>query len=220
MTIHLDLLENALTFGRCVEYQDNETIHYRGDLLPGLSIVYSGQVRVGNYGLDGHYQLTTILEKGETFGEFTLFANLPRTHNAEANNKTQVIQMNVAQYNGFIKAYPQVEKMLLSSLANKLHQTLENLDDVLRLPTHTRLAKILFKLSKQQQTQILKVKQNQCAQWLGVTVLSAHKALKKLQNEQLIKTAYGVIHIENMSALREWLLLQSSIFPLQDPSNL
>lgn len=214
MTIHFDLLESALTFGRCAEYQDNETIHSRGDQLAGLSIVYSGQVKVGNYGLDGHYQLTTILEKGETFGEFTLYANLPRTHNAEAIGKTQVIQMSVSQYNAFIKEYPIAEKMLLSSLANKLHQALENLDDVLRLPTHTRLAKILFKLSKTQQTNTIKVKQNQCAQLLGVTVLSAHKALKKLQKEQLICTAYGVIHIENIDTLQEWLLQRSSILPV------
>jgi len=214
MTIHLDLLETALTFGRCVEYQDNETIHSRGDLLAGLSIVYSGQVKVGNYGLDGHYQLTTILEKGETFGEFTLFANLPRTHNAEAINKTQVIQMSVSQYNAFINNYPAAERMLISSLANKLHQALEKLDDVLRLPTYVRLAKILFQLSQLQQTQTLKVKQNQCAQLLGVTVLSAHKALKKLQEEQIIRTAYGVIHIEKLDVLQEWLLQHSSILPI------
>ena len=215
VTIHLDLLENALSFGRCIEYQDNETIHSRGNLIPGLSIVYSGQVRVGNYGIDGRYQLTTVLEKGETFGEFTLFANLPRTHNAEAVSKAQVIQMSVSQYHDFTKDYPIVEKILLSSLAKKLHQTLEHLDDVLRLPTHTRLAKILFNLSNQQQTKTLKVKQNQCAQLLGVTVLSAHKALKKLQGEQLIRPAYGVIHIVDIEALREWLLQQSSIFSLE-----
>jgi CRP-like cAMP-binding protein len=209
-----DLLQAALAYGRCVEYQDIEIIHSRGDVNAGLSIVYSGQVRVGNYGLDGRYQLTAIFEKGETFGEFTLYANLPRTHNTEAMNTTQVIQMTVSQYNSFISDYPQVEKILLSSLASKLHQTLENLDDVLRLPTHTRLAKILFKLAKQQNIQTLNIKQNQCAQLLGVTVLSAHKALKKLQKEQLIETAYGIINLKDMDVLQGWLLQQSSLFPI------
>ena len=214
MTIQGDLLQSALAYGRCIEYQDNETIHARGDIKAGLSIVYSGQVRVGNYGLDGRYQLTAIFDKGETFGEFTLYANLPRTHNTEAVDTAQVIQMTVSQYNNFIADYPQVEKILLSSLASKLHQTLENLDDVLRLPTHTRLAKILFKLAKQQNTQTLNIKQNQCAQLLGVTVLSAHKALKKLQNEELIETAYGVINLKDMGILQEWLWQQSSLFPI------
>jgi CRP-like cAMP-binding protein len=210
-----ELLESALNFGRCIEYQDNEVIHSRGDLLSGLSIVYSGQVKVGNYGFDGHYQLTTILEKGETFGEFTLYADLPRTHNAEAINRTQVIQMSVAQYTAFISHHPEAEKMLLSSLAKKLHQALESLDDVLRLPTYVRLAKMLFNLSKQQQSQTLKIKQKQCAQFLGVTVLSAHKALKNLKKEQLIRTAYGVIYIENIQVLQAWLQQQSSILPVE-----
>ncbi|WJG09201.1 Crp/Fnr family transcriptional regulator [Aliiglaciecola sp. LCG003] len=211
MTIHSDLLNSALAFGRCIEYQDNETIHTRGDLLTGLSIVYSGQVKVGNYGLDGRYQLTAILGEGETFGEFTLFANLPRTHNAEAVNQTRVIQMNLIQYNAFIKAFPQAEKILLVGLAHKLHQTLERLDDIQRLPTHVRLAKILFNLSQQQQSLTVKLRQNQCAQLLGVTTLSAHKALKKIQQLQLIKTAYGVIHIENLDLLQAWLHQHSSI---------
>lgn len=214
MTIHAELLDIALNFGRCIDYEDKEMIHSRGDLSVGLSIVYSGQVKVGNYGLDGYYQLTAILEKGQTFGEFTLFANLPRTHNAEAIDKTKVIQMNAAQYDAFIHEYPAAERMLISSLANKLHQALERLDDVLRLPTYVRLAKILYQLSLQKQTKTLEVTQNQCAQLLGVTILSTHKSLKKLQEEQLIRTAYGVIYIENIDTLQAWLLQHSSILPI------
>jgi CRP-like cAMP-binding protein len=209
-----NILDIALHYGRCVEYHDDEIIHSRGDFSIGLSIVYSGQVKVGNYGIDGRYQLTAILEKGDTFGEFTLYANLPRTHNAEAIKHARVIQLNEAQYQTFISAHPEAEKMLLGSLANKLHQALENLDDVRRLPNYVRLAKILFNLCKQQQTQILNIKQNQCAQLLGVTVLSAHKALKQLKKEKLVKTAYGVIIIENVGVLQCWLQQHSSILAI------
>jgi CRP/FNR family cyclic AMP-dependent transcriptional regulator len=214
MTINISLLDQALAFGRLVEYPKDATMHTRGEYAMGLSIVYSGQVRVGNYGLDGNYQLTTLLEKGETFGEFTLFANLPRTHNAEAVTDTQIIQMSIKQYNAFILEHPQAEKMLLGSLANKLHTALERLDDIQRLPTYSRLAKLLFQLGQRQQSTHLEIKQNQCAQLLGVTILSAHKALQKLQSLGLIKTAYGAIYIQDMAEMEAWLQQNSSILPV------
>lgn len=211
MSISADLLDHAIEYGRLIEYDKNETIHSRGEQLPGLSIVYTGQVAVGNYGLDGRYQLTAILRQGDTFGEFTLFANLPRTHNAEAFEKTSVIQLSVAQYHRFVKAYPDVEQMLLKSLAKKLHTALERLDDIQRLPSQTRLAKVLFNMSQQEQTLTLKLKQNECAQLIGVSVLSAHKSLKKLEQEGLISTAYGLVTINDIDVLRAWLQAQSSI---------
>lgn len=216
MSISLGLLDSAVAYGRVAEYADGEMIHARGDQRPGLSIVFEGQVKVGNYGLDGQYQLTTILEKADTFGEFTLFANLPRTHNAEALNTTKVIQMTVMQYHRFVAAHPDVEKMLLQSLARQLHQALEILDDTRRLPTHARLAKMLYLFSQQQQSTRLQINQKQCAQQLGVTVLSAHKALKKLKHAGLINTAYGVITIIEIPVLYRWLQAQSSIL-MVDP---
>jgi CRP-like cAMP-binding protein len=211
MTHNDELIALALKYGRLVKYKADEVIHKRGDFKVGLSVVYSGQVRVGNYGLDGRYQLTSILHMGDSFGEFTLFANLPRTHDAEANTNAEVIQLTLAQYQQLAQCHPKIERMLLKSLASKLHQALELLDDAKRLPTHTRLAKLLFTMSMQQNTTHLNLKQNQCAQVLGVTVLSAHKALHKLQNLGLVKTAYGAVDIVDSDVLQEWLEGQSSI---------
>lgn len=211
MTHNDELIALAHKYGRLVKYEADEVIHKRGDYKVGLSVVYSGQVRVGNYGLDGRYQLTAILQTGDTFGEFTLFANFPRTHDAEANTSAQVIQLNLSQYKQMERAHSGVEKLLLKNLASKLHQALELLDDIKRLPTFTRLAKLLFTMSKQQKTTHLNLKQNQCAEVLGVTVLSAHKALHKLQNIGLIEIVYGGINIVDINRMEEWLDLKSSI---------
>lgn len=103
-----ELLMKCAKFAPIKEYSDGFTIHKRGELKPGLSIIYSGQVKVGNYGLDGKYQHTTTLLKADTFGEFTLFNNLPRTHHALAIGDTKVIQMSTSQFNQCVKEHPEL----------------------------------------------------------------------------------------------------------------
>lgn len=73
-----------------VHYTDKQMIHCRGDQKPGLSIVKSGTVQVGVSGADGTFVLTTILGPGECFGEFTLFTELPRTHDIFAAGDTYI----------------------------------------------------------------------------------------------------------------------------------
>jgi len=97
----LDLLpENTLIALReranHIVYKDGQLIHERGDLKPGLSIVHSGKVRFGNPGSDGSYVTTALFGEGHCFGEFTLFANLPRTHDAVAVGETVINQIDAA----------------------------------------------------------------------------------------------------------------------------
>jgi CRP/FNR family cyclic AMP-dependent transcriptional regulator len=195
-------------------------IHDRGDCKPGLSIVARGQVKIGNYGVDGQYQLATVLQKGDTFGEFTLFADLPRTHNAQALTDCEIYHISETSFHKLSSEHPDILSFLLGSLAVKLHVTLERLDDVLRLPTHVQLAKLLYQACLFNNNNVIKMRQSDCAERLGVTVLSAHKAIKKLIALNLISTSYGAICIEDKGAMAEWLENNLSLLPIQDPTAL
>ena len=198
-----ELLMTCAKFAPIKEYSDGCTIHNRGELKPGLSIIYSGQVKVGNYGLDGKYQQTATLSKADTFGEFTLFNNLPRTHHAMAVGDTKVIQMSASQFSQCIKEHPDLSAFLLSSMGLKLHIALERLDDIQRLPTYIRLAKILLHNVDSQGRVALR--QKDLAEQLGITVLSCHKAIIKLAGLSLVATSYGAINIKNVADFTLWL---------------
>lgn len=191
------------TFAPIKEYSDGCTIHNRGELKPGLSIIYCGQVKIGNYGLDGKYQHMATLSKADTFGEFTLFNNLPRTHHAMAVGATKVIQMSASQFSQCSKGTPELSAFLLSSMGLKLHIALERLDDIQRLPTYIRLAKVLLQHTDKQGQVVLR--QKDLAEQLGITVLCCHKSIKKLATLSLIETFYGAIHIKNMTDFTQWL---------------
>ena len=139
-----DYVELCLPFGTLRTYAATSTIHDRGSKNKGLSVVVSGEVKIGNYGLDGSYQITTVLQRGDTFGEFTLYASLARTHHAEALTECKVLQIPEPAFRSLTSQHPAIAEFITRSLAIKLHSALERLDDIRRLPTHVQLAKLIY----------------------------------------------------------------------------
>ena len=203
-----------MRYGKIINYPLGSQIHDRGDKKPGISIVVSGEVEVGNYDIEGRYYLTAILGVGEVFGEFTVLAGLPRTHNAVALDNCQILQIGATQTHKLLGEIPDVQSFLLRSLAIRLHKVLERLDDVIRLPTHVQLAKYLYQIHCQTKQNKIALRQQDLAKRLGVTVLSIHKAIKKLSALNLIHTSYGAVLIPDIEYYAQWLNEQSGILPL------
>jgi CRP-like cAMP-binding protein len=187
-------------------YSDGEQIQARGDRKPGLSIIRSGAVKVGNYGRDGQYFLTRILTVGETFGEFTLFADLPRTHNAEACGDTAIDEIAKPAFQTLVRERPEIKDYLLISLAENLHTALEILDDIRRQPIIVRVAKLLLSyLGNAKNSLNIPLTQTVIAESLGVTRLSVHNSLKSLEAQGMLIRKYGRININDLSVLKAWI---------------
>ena len=209
-----DYIEICLPFGTLRSYAATSTIHDRGSKNKGLSIVVSGEVKIGNYGLDGNYQITTILRRGDTFGEFTLYASLARTHHAQALTQCKILQISEPAFRSLTKQHTVISEFITRSLAIKLHTALERLDDIQRLPTHVQLAKLIYQSHLTSKRAFISLRQSDYAERLGVTVLTAHKALTKLYELQLIEKRYGGVAIISIGRLESFLKDSSSLLPL------
>ena len=196
-------------------YQAGELIHQRGERKPGLSIVVTGAVSVGNYGMDGRYIQTTLLGPGESFGEFTLFSQLPRTHTAEAVGLSEVDHIPPPVLKRALEQNPQLALGLLASLSTRLHRMLEAVDDIKRLPLPVRLAKLLLMLAHQDSGRYwVGYSQEQLAERLGMTRVSIATALKALEQDNLISRHYQRVEIIEPALMQQWLQLQTQTLPL------
>ena len=110
---------------------------------------------------------------------------------------------------------PEFNQYLLTSLAIKLNMALEMMDDHRRLPTHVRLAKLLYNQCTKPTLNHIKMRQSDCAELLAVTVLSSHKALKKLTDINLVSSSYGAIIVYDKLQLEQWLNDHLSLLPVQ-----
>lgn len=186
-------------------------IHSRGDAAPGLSIVRAGAVKVGNVGQDGSYLTTSVLGVGQCFGEFTLLAGLPRTHDATAVGATVVDQVPGKSFMRLYEAEVELSRALLTIALRRTHGLLEFVDDMRRLALPVRIAKFLLHNSTAAE---FVVRQEEIAFTFGVSRVSMGKVLKELELEGLIKRGYGRIQILDRSLLANWVTDRLVVTPV------
>lgn len=193
-----------------MSFRDGQQIHERGDGIQSLSIVRSGSVRLGYIDREGEYRSTAILGPGQFFGEFTIFANLPREFSAVAIGPTIISEVSRLRFDRLIERHRGLRAHFLSSLAYRLHAALEFVDDLRRLPLAARAAKVLYLAARSENRGgLVPMTQGELADILGVTRASAHKAVKELEQLAFIESAYGKITVLDPKKLRIWILDQS-----------
>ncbi len=205
-----DFFDNSLAdkirrISNVMFYAEGQLIHSRGDQNPSFSIVKSGSAHAGIFGEDGQFVMTTILRPGQTFGEFTLFADLPRTHDITAFDRTEIYDLSERKFFALYDEEPAFARALFSSHLKRTHNLLELLDAMRRLPLRERTAKILINLLSANETyNVIECRQSDLAATLGVTRASLNKALQQLVELELIELGYGKIKISKKRKLSAW----------------
>ena len=203
-----DVRELVAKSGSVIRYEDKQLIHSRGDQKPGISIVVSGAVQVGVLGSDGTFLITSNLGPGQTFGEFTLFANLPRTHDISATGDTQVNQIAAGVFLRLYDEQPEVSRALLTTSLVRTHRLLEIMDAMRRLPIRERTAKVLLTtLQTAGSDRSFEYRQTELADALGISRTSLSTALRQLRELGLIETGYGQIRVPEPDRLQRWVAI-------------
>jgi CRP-like cAMP-binding protein len=211
-----ELMATLLKLGKTVRYRDGQLVHQRGDAKPGLSIVQSGQVVAGNVGADGSLLMTSAINVGDCFGEFTLFAALPRTHDIYSQGESEVCQIPKAKFMKFFAEHPELAEALLTLTLRRHHALLEYLDSLRRQPLIVRTAQLLLSnVRGAGERYEIACRQDQLAFSLGVSRVSTGKVLSQLQADGLIQLGYGKIMIPSTSDLRDWLQEKNLLAPLK-----
>jgi CRP/FNR family transcriptional regulator, cyclic AMP receptor protein len=199
----VEAIESA---ARLVRFEDGQWVHNRGDGKPGLSIVKSGAVLVGSYGPDGSFLTTSVLGPGHSFGEFTVFANLPRSNDISAEGSTEIWHIAPRRVEALCARYPELALALLKISLLRSYSLIEQLDDLRRLPLDVRTAKFLLQSAVLQDGQHrVHLTQTDLAFALGVSRVSVSKVLTKLAKAGLVELGYGKLGLPQHDDLCRWL---------------
>jgi CRP-like cAMP-binding protein len=208
------LQQSLLDHAVARRYRDGQVIHRRGDRSRGLSIVRSGAVRLSNIGRDGREVTLATLVPGESFGEFTVFAGLPRQFDLTARGETVIENINSRRFDALLNASPGLARHVIRHLAQRLHQALELLDDERRLTLPVRLAKRLRQWSELSGgAGDIAATQQELADELAVSRVALSAAVRQLASDGLITAGYGRIRIRDSAKLENWISEQSQLAP-------
>ena len=204
--------EQIKSSAKRTSYNHGQLVQTRGDTHSGLCIVRSGAVRVGNQGKDGAYLTTSILTPGQCYGEFTVLAGLPRTHEMIAIGTTQIDAVSKRNFLSLYEREPVLADALLKINLIRNHSLLEFMDDMRRLPLSVHVAKFIYRAAAGRTS--INIRQEDLAFTFGVSRVSMGKVLKRLSNLGLIKLGYGKIEIGQQADYKNWLSEHSLIEPL------
>jgi CRP/FNR family transcriptional regulator, cyclic AMP receptor protein len=201
------LLQSA---GQRRRLTDGQYIHSRGDTDPGISIIERGAARAGIYGADGEFILTSFLGAGHSFGEFTVFTDLPLSHDISAVGPTTVIRIPSRTFLELGQAEPAFLMALMRATLMRSHILLEMLHAIRILPLVPRVAKFLLILTPPPPASPkVHFRQSDLAATIGLSRASLNRALTNLEQLGLIVRRYGSIEVCSIDKLLVWLRHES-----------
>jgi len=209
------VMEEIYGAGMTRGYADGQMLQQRGDARKSLSFVKSGAVIAGNYGLDGAFLASALLYPGEYFGDFTLFAGLPRTQNLWAQGPTEIIEVPGKRLFELMDLEPAIARAMLGISTLRTYELVEFLDMQRRLPLKARLSHLLLtSVAPDAANETIECRQEDLAFMMGVSRVSVGKALKKLESDGLVELGYGHIHLPDVSRLRRIAAAEFQLLPL------
>jgi CRP/FNR family transcriptional regulator, cyclic AMP receptor protein len=193
-----------------VRLRPGEMLFRQGDKVPaGKGAFYglvAGSIKVSTLREDGKEAILVVLESGNWFGEISLIDQQPRTHDATALGKAEVLALPRAAFDALMKrdAFAQAICRMLAARTRSLYGMVE--DATLR-STRARVARRLLLLARGDATQardarpVVPVSQEALAMMLGITRQTLSKELKALVADGAIALGYRSIQIASASVL-------------------
>lgn len=212
-----ETLDKLISTGSTKKYADGQIIQDRGDKRPGLTIVTAGEVVAGNIGQDGSFLTSALLRAGETFGEQTLFSDLRRTHTLWAQGPAEITFVTAKAFIQLLDEEPSIARALLTLMVQRNYEMMDFIDAQRRFSLKARVARLLLATADEVNNQAtIECRQEDLAFMLGVSRVAAGKALKLLQDEELVALRYGRIDIQDVAQLRVLIADEDQFFPVEN----
>ncbi|MEQ9518151.1 MAG: Crp/Fnr family transcriptional regulator [Parvibaculum sp.] len=208
-------MKKILASGVSRSYTDGQVVQERGDSRAGLSIVTSGQVVGGNVGLDGSILASALLRPGESFGEFTLFAGLPRTHSLWAQGPTEITHVTAMRFMKLFDADPAIARAMIALTLQRNYEMMEFMDAQRRFSLAVRVARLLLiAVDAEAGRETIECRHEDLALMLGVSRVATGKALGRLEKDGLVVRRYGAIEIPDIARMRLMIADEDQVMPL------
>ena len=192
-SLDADQLRDLARAARRHRYDRDEVIFYQGDPGDTFYILLSGQVKVSVSSADGQEAILVMLEQGESFGEFALLDDQPRSATIETTLPTEVLALRKNDFHRLLRQHPEMAIQLLRVMTKRLRATDQLVQDAAFLDVADRLAKKLLQLMETHGRQTergreidIHLTQQELAAMIGATRESVNKQLGALRERGLV----------------------------------
>lgn len=118
-----------------------------------LYIIQSGRIKITKM-VDGQEVMLAVLQPGDIFGEMAILDNKPRTATAIVAEDSSLLAINKANFEGMVKAQPQLATKLITLLSERIWTAYRQLANLMINDPIGRLYDTLLTLAEKQHAKI------------------------------------------------------------------
>lgn len=186
-------------------------LFFRGDPVEYFYLLLAGEVTIMLTSLDGRELILNVMHPGDYFGELGVLTGQPRSADAIARQKTELIAIPRQAFLTALESEPRLARRLLEATAYRLGRTSESQNSLAFLDAQARLARVLLELDSQNKERgYITVSQDELAQRSGLIRQTVAKALGQWRRKGWLLTGRGHIMLLNRNALSLWFKERSS----------
>jgi len=156
----------------------------RGDVIfeeaaeaQALYIVSSGRIAIANKSFDGRESMVALMERGDLFGEMSLFDQLGRSAEARALEPSDILEVPYAPLKALWESRPELLWKVIAMLTQRLRAMDEALADSFFLDVTGRTAKHLLELAGERDEFEIPITQEELAGLVGASRERVNKAI-------------------------------------------
>ncbi|HKY85419.1 MAG TPA: Crp/Fnr family transcriptional regulator [Pseudorhodoplanes sp.] len=204
-----DIIERLCAYAKMKEIKRGATIFTKGEPGQSMFAVCGGTVKISVPSAEGKDAVFNFIDEGGIFGEIALLDGRPRTADAIAITKCQLMMIDRRDFLPLLRSHPELAARIIEVLCTRLRHTSEQVEDIVFLDLPGRLAKALLHLAgsrdtsakNQKRSQKIAITQREIGQVIGMSRESTNKQLRDWQRRKWIKVERGGIVILQHAAL-------------------
>jgi CRP/FNR family transcriptional regulator, cyclic AMP receptor protein len=184
-----------------------ETVCRIGDPGGSMMAVLAGTIRISLPTVKGKEVILADLNAGELFGEIAMLDGKPRSANATALTKCELLVLERRNVIQFLERNPAACLQLMELLCARIRRSDERMADLAFFELPTRLAKLLLSYGSERpgKEPRLSLSQTELAEMVGATRENVNRCLRDWHRRGLVKLQDGWTVILNTDKLRSML---------------
>ena len=198
-----DLAEGAYEYMA----RKGEFFYQKGEPLPGMHLVISGQVKLSLTNSAGMETIVMMAGPGESFGEEILCPGKHSPVSAQANKDSLVVVLQPAALRAAMAKQPEFAEALLARMGSLMCQIIENLETCVQRSSTQRVAHFLSQCAPEQADSFkleLDMNKSTIASQLNLTPETFSRVLSRLAKEGVIDLKGRCINLRDLGSLRAY----------------
>jgi len=195
----IDLLRAA---SRGHEVPPRSMLFRQGDACPGIILVASGAIRVFKLAPNGKEHVLRVVHAPESFLEVPVLGGFDCPACAETIEPTSYVIVPTGEVRELVAGDHEFCQQLLSSMSLRVLRLVNLLEDVVLRDATARIAKHLYDQADERTGVVfLEASHKDIALHLNLTPETLSRALRRLQDDDLVELRDGRLHVSDRERL-------------------